>query len=84
MNSNERELVQTKGTIERTGITTYMYGEYKLVESAKNIVYALRSSTLDLSKYVGQHVEVTGTKISGYPLDGGPVYLDIETVVVEK
>lgn len=66
------------GTIQPTGITSYQYGTHTL-ESGDEF-YALKSETIDLSQYEGQKVTVNATKIEGYPVDGGPVYLNVTKV----
>jgi hypothetical protein len=68
------------GTIQRAEVTTYMYGEYILVDGSGKTLYALTSHTLDLSQYIGRNVKITGTFIDGYPVDGGPLFLDVQSV----
>jgi hypothetical protein len=81
--SKDQELVRAEGTIELTGLTTYMYGQYTLVGLSGDSAYALRSSRLDLDEYIGQYVEITGTRVPEYPLEGGPVFVDVETVAAK-
>jgi hypothetical protein len=57
-----------------------MYGTHALVDQSGNLVYALRSHTVNLSAHVGKQVEVTGTFVLGYPVDGGPPYLEVRSV----
>ncbi len=54
--------------------TTYQYGSYGIAP------YALRSQTLDLEAWVNQQVRVVGTPIEGYPLSGGPEYLEVVSI----
>ncbi len=54
--------------------TTYQYGSYGIAP------YALRSQTIDLEPWVNQQVRVVGTPIEGYPLSGGPEYLEVESI----
>ena len=68
------------GTIQRLEVTSFMYGTHALFDNSGKILYALRSHTLDLSAYIGKHVEVTGTLVPGYPVDGGPPFLDVSKV----
>lgn len=56
-------------------LTTYQYGEYFIDTTA------LRSETIDLGLYVGELVRVKGSRIEGYPLSGGPVYVEVENIV---
>ena len=82
---------EAKGTITRPEVTTYLYGTHALVEAgSKRTSYALSSKTIDLDRYVGQYVHIAGSHVPGYPVDGGPPYLEVfkvdykgaETVVV--
>ena len=66
------------GVIEPVGITTYQYGSHKL--KTESSFYALRSDSIDLGIYENQKVSILATKIEGYPVDGGPVYLNVEKV----
>ena len=77
--SNSDEKIRYySGTIEPTGITSYQYGTHIL--ESENDFYALKSDVLDLTKYENQEVEITASKIEGYPVDGGPVYLLVTKV----
>lgn len=78
--SNDQALVQAEGIIQPQGMTTYMYGTHILVDLSGETLYALQSSTLDLSKSKGEYVDILGTKVPGYPLEGGPVYLDVTNI----
>ncbi|MDA7501802.1 hypothetical protein N8482_00845 [Chitinophagales bacterium] len=66
--------VELTGEIREQGITTYQYGSHTI-----NGV-ALRSADIDLDEYVGQIVTVVGHEIEGYPVDGGPDYIEVEEV----
>ena len=76
-NSTEEGNLYT-GTIEPTGITTYQYGTHTL--QAEDEFYALRSDSVDLSEYEGKQVTIRATKVEGYPVDGGPIYLNVTQV----
>ncbi len=69
---------QYSGTIEAAGITSYQYGTHRLL--AANDVFALKSDSIDLSEYEGREVIITAEKIEGYPIEGGPVYLNVTKV----
>lgn len=71
------EVVVT-GTIEQQGITTYQYGTHVIGNSSE--FYALRSSAVDLDDYVGMEVTVYGDLVDGYPITGGPDYVDVKRV----
>lgn len=66
--------IEATGTIQKQGITTYQYGTHVISG------YALRSSTIDLDEYVDSSVTVVGHLIEGYPVEGGPDYLEVEEV----
>ncbi|WP_339341950.1 hypothetical protein [uncultured Polaribacter sp.] len=55
-------------------MTTYQYGTH----TASG--YALRSSAVHLDDYVNQNITVFGYKIDGYPVDGGPDYIEVEEI----
>lgn len=69
----DKEVV-VSGILQENGITTFQYGTHVLGG------YALRSSTIDLNLYVNQQVTIRGQKIDGYPVDGGPDYLEVESI----
>lgn len=66
--------IEVTGTIQKQGITTYQYGTHVIAE------YAVRSGTIDLDNYLDQVITIIGTKIDGYPVDGGPEYLEVTEV----
>ena len=70
--------MKIEGTLIAQGFTTYQYGTHNLDE------YALRSSTVNLDKYVGQEVEVIGRKVDGYPVEDGPDLIEVEQIKVKK
>ena len=69
---------QFKGLLKKQGTTTYQYGTHTLTSSSKT--YALTSKVVDLDKYVNRIVIITGEKIIGYPVDGGPEYVDVKEI----
>lgn len=75
--------ISASGVVKKQGITTYMYGTHVLRDEAAGKLYALRSSKVDLDKYVGQKVTVTGCLVPGYPVEGGPDYLEVSAVKAE-
>ncbi|TDN88076.1 hypothetical protein DET49_10926 [Salegentibacter sp. 24] len=66
------------GTLTSQGITSYQYGTHTLKTS--NEFYALKSENLDLDQFVGRKVTILGSKIEGYPVDGGPEYISVQQV----
>lgn len=73
--SENQDLMNIKGQIEKTGITSYQYGTHTLTDDGT--FYALKSDKVDLSSYEGKTVTITAEKIEGYPVDGGPEYLNV-------
>lgn len=71
---------KSSGGMQVQGMSTYMYGTHILTDNAGKTLYALRSKTVDLDKYNNKNVEIKGNKIKGYPVDGGPEYLDVSCV----
>ncbi|MBD0401234.1 hypothetical protein [Flammeovirga sp. EKP202] len=71
VNSNTIEIT---GVIKAQGITTYQYGTHTVSG------YALRSSSVNLDNYIDQEVTIVGQKVEGYPVDGGPDYIEVEKV----
>ncbi|MDP6922213.1 MAG: hypothetical protein QGH06_04480 [Lutibacter sp.] len=67
-------MVEITGTIQKQGVTTYQYGTHTVSG------YALRSSVVILDDYVNQNVTLVGHKIDGYPVDGGPDYIEVEEI----
>lgn len=66
--------VEVSGTVYEQGITTYQYGTHGISG------YALRSSSVPLNDHVGAEVTVVGYKVDGYPVDGGPEFLEVVAI----
>lgn len=73
-------LVRATGTLQKPDATSYGYGTHAITDQASGCRYALQSEQVDLASYVGEKVEVTGTTARGYPVDGGPVLLNVSKV----
>ena len=73
--------ITVTGKLEVQGFTTYQYGTHTI----KNIdqFYSLKSNTINLDAYVGKSVSLTGNKVSGYPIEGGPDLLEVVSVKVQ-
>jgi hypothetical protein len=67
-----------KGVLKKQGVTSYMYGTH--IIQFEGQTYALRSSTIVLDQYVDKTVTVKGSKITGYPVDNGPEYIEVKAV----
>lgn len=67
--------IELTGIIREQTETTYQYGTHIL--SFQGTTYALKSQEIDLSVYLDQKVTLVGKKIEGYPVDGGPEYIEV-------
>ena len=68
------------GTIQKQEGSSYMYGTHILLDDAGKTLYALKSDTINLDNYNNQKVTVKGDLVEGYPVDGGPDYLNVKSV----
>jgi hypothetical protein len=69
------------GVIEKTGITTYMYGSHTISNNGEK--YALQSTTINLDNYINKKVTIKGSKVEGYPVEDGPELIDVKAVEVK-
>ncbi|APG60679.1 hypothetical protein [Christiangramia salexigens] len=76
--SSQEEINEYSGTIESVGMTSYQYGTHTL--EVGEAFYALKSDTVDLGNFVGKTVTIKATKVPGYPIDGGPIYLNVISI----
>ena len=72
--------VAAAGVIRRQGFTDYDYGSHVLKDEDGATLYALTSDKIDLDEYIGLIKTVRGESVSGYPLDGGPDYMNVKTI----
>ena len=70
-------LCEITGTLQKQGITYYMYGTHVISG------YALRSDLVSLDDFINLNVTIIGYKIDGYPVDGGPVYIEVTDLVCD-
>ena len=69
---------QLTGLLKKQDYTTYQYGSHTLTTGSAT--YALTSKAVNLDRYLNRTVIITGDKIVGYPVDGGPEYIDVKTI----
>jgi heat shock protein HslJ len=74
----EKGVIQASGILNEQGITIHQYGTHTLGG------YALVSDSVDLNRYVGKDISLLGTKVEGYPIDAGPIYLNVHKVVTSE
>ena len=75
------ESISIEGRITKLGMTTYQYGTHTISYGGKP--YALRSSSLNLDNYADKQVVLRGTKVTGYPIEGGPDLIEVSEVVMK-
>lgn len=76
--STNKNLVEFTGTVQRLEMSTFQYGTHTI--EANSTYYALKSQELDLNDYNTQTVTIIGEKVEGYPLEGGPVLINVVKV----
>ncbi|MBZ9788170.1 hypothetical protein LB456_11940 [Psychroflexus sp. CAK57W] len=72
---NTSPMSEYKGLLQAQGITSYQYGTHTL--QTKDSLYALKSERVNLDNYIGKTITLTAEPIEGYPVDGGPAYLNV-------
>lgn len=78
---------EVTGKLIKPEATGYGYGTHALVQEGAGTIYALRSETVDLDRYVGDHVNVSGTKVPEYEggaVEDGPSLVEVTGVDVEN
>ncbi|GGE40961.1 hypothetical protein EV200_101716 [Pedobacter psychrotolerans] len=76
--SNTANRATATGTIQKIGMTTFQYGTHLL--TTENKTYALKSGSINLDQYMNKKVTIKGKKVKGYPLEGGPEFLDVTLI----
>ena len=72
--------VTAEGMIMKKGTTSYMYGTHILANADGKTLYALKSENLNLNDFIGKKRILKGDLVKGYPVDGGPDYLNVKKV----
>ena len=68
------------GIIKPLGISTFQYGSHVLIGSNDQILFVLRSETVELDQFIDQNVEIGVERIKGYPVDGGPIFMEVKWI----
>lgn len=76
-NSNS-DSMEITGIIEPIGMTTWQYGTHTI--SNDTSFYALRSEKVQLTKYEGKTVTIKGKKVEGYPVENGPIFIEVTEI----
>jgi hypothetical protein len=72
-------LLSFSGTLSKMDYATvFQYGTHFL--ECADTSFALESSLIDLDQFDGSRVTISAKKIEGYPVDFGPVFLDVMAV----
>ena len=77
---NSSDSVNTIGVIHKIEASAWMYGTHTLDDADGRPIYALTSSIIDLNNFENKEVRISGNLIDGYPVDGGPKYLNVTSV----
>ena len=77
----DNDAVMLTGQVTKLGMTTFQYGTHLI--KAKDKTYALKSSKLNLDKYLDKSVTLKGQKVAGYPLEGGPILIEVSEIAVK-
>ncbi len=81
LNENKSATTATaSGIIQEQGVTTYQYGTHVLLDMQGNTQYALKSNIIKLNNYIGKKVTVQGVPVDGYPIEGGPEFMEVVTI----
>lgn len=79
--SKDTAAVTLNGKIEKIGMTTYQYGTHTI--NSDHTTYALKSSSVDLNAFENKDVQLSGTKVPGYPVENGPILIEVTSVKVK-
>jgi hypothetical protein len=79
-NDVEPQDIVAQGIVENPQVTAWQYGTHILVSEDDSIMYALKSSAINLDDYIDEEVEIYGRLIAGYPVDTGPEYVEVITL----
>lgn len=81
------------GTLQKTEMTSYQYGTHILKgflldgnpdTHGKEVIYALKSNKVNLNEFSGKKVIIIGSKVEGYPIEGGPILIEVSGVEIDK
>jgi hypothetical protein len=59
--------------------TSFMYGTHGITTDGVN--YALTSELVQLDDYIGVPVTIHAEVVAGYPIDGGPEFLNVTEII---
>lgn len=79
---NDEYMIVSDGFIIETEASYYQYGTHTLKTGTGEVLYSLTSNSIDLIVYNDVYVEIKGNLIEGYPIEGGPEYLEVKSIKV--
>jgi len=77
---DEPTLESAAGILKEMEASTFIYGTHVLESDSGTINYALKSTTINLDLYINEKVKVKGNLVDGYPMGGGPKYMDVKYI----
>lgn len=90
---DSRSQLMWAGTLQKAEMTNYQYGTHILKgflldgnpsTHGKESIYALKSSKVNLNKFLDKKVIIIGSKVEGYPIEGGPILIEVSQIEIDK
>lgn len=80
------------GVLQKQGMTAYQYGTHVLKGKSlagepnqPETIFALKAGKkINLNKFAGKKVIITGKKVDGYPLESGPELIEVSAIELDK
>lgn len=80
------------GVLQKQGMTSYQYGTHVLKGKSlagepnqAETTFALKAGKkINLNKFAGKKVIITGKKVDGYPLESGPELIEVSAIELNK
>src|SRR3989339_920665 len=79
-NGDVSKIITAQGNIQPLEGSIWQYGTHTLLDEDVDILYALSSDAVTLDDYNRKKVEVQGSLKEGYPVDGGPPYMEVDAI----
>lgn len=77
------------GILSKAEVTSYQYGTHQLngyvldgnpENVGKEILFALKTDKVNLDKWIGKRLIITGEEVEGYPIENGPLLIDVKEI----
>lgn len=80
------------GVLQKQEMSSYQYGTHTLNgkplyanPDQEKTTFALKAGKrINLNKYAGKKVIITGKKVDGYPLESGPELIEVSAIELDK